>query len=255
MEAANLGASEEVGTSVGLNIELPYEQLANPYLDIGIGFRYFFTRKFLLIRYAIDNGMATDAEPSVLLVIVALFGVIVAINFCASLVQELVTTIAVNLMGAIEPFNFRAFAKAKFGLVEMPHLGVFVADRLIRRYPVEMSPFHHERPGTDQCGHLGIVERAAQIELEYLVLPFIRIGITARKRIGRCRFPNPFVEISRTDRQGIAVDQGRYAHSRFATVTETVKGDSIGVDIGLSFEPVENLAVTRNDEREQRAAD
>lgn len=53
MEAGNLGASEEVGTSVGLNIELPHEQLANPYLDIDLDFRYFFTRKFLLIRYAI----------------------------------------------------------------------------------------------------------------------------------------------------------------------------------------------------------
>jgi len=53
MEASNRGASEEAGTSVGLNIELPYEQLANPYLDIDLDFRYFFTRKFLLIRYAI----------------------------------------------------------------------------------------------------------------------------------------------------------------------------------------------------------
>lgn len=53
MEAANLGASEESGRSVGLNIELPREQLANPYLDIGLNFRYFFTRKFLLIKRAI----------------------------------------------------------------------------------------------------------------------------------------------------------------------------------------------------------
>lgn len=53
MEAGNLGASGEQGTSVGLNIELPHEQLANPYLDIDLDFRYFFTRKFLLIRYAI----------------------------------------------------------------------------------------------------------------------------------------------------------------------------------------------------------
>ena len=52
MEAANLGACEEVGTSIGLNIELPHEQMANPYLDIDLDFRYFFTRKFMLIRYA-----------------------------------------------------------------------------------------------------------------------------------------------------------------------------------------------------------
>lgn len=53
MEAANLGASEQPGASVGLNILLPREQLANPYLDIDLNFRYFFTRKFLLIKQAI----------------------------------------------------------------------------------------------------------------------------------------------------------------------------------------------------------
>ena len=53
MEAGNLGAIEEPGASVGLNIQLPREQLANPYLDIDLNFRYFFTRKFLLIKHAI----------------------------------------------------------------------------------------------------------------------------------------------------------------------------------------------------------
>ncbi len=75
MEAGNLGASEEVGTSVGLNIELPHEQLANPYLDIDLDFRYFFTRKFLLIRYAIGfaifpGGFGTVDELFELLTLV-----------------------------------------------------------------------------------------------------------------------------------------------------------------------------------------
>ncbi len=51
MEAGNRGATVGKGRSVGLNITLPHEQLANPYLDIDLAFRYFFTRKFMLIRY------------------------------------------------------------------------------------------------------------------------------------------------------------------------------------------------------------
>ena len=75
MEAANLGAREEIGTSVGLNIELPHEQLANPYLDIDLDFRYFFTRKFLLIRYALafaifPGGFGTADELFELLTLV-----------------------------------------------------------------------------------------------------------------------------------------------------------------------------------------
>jgi len=53
MEAGNRGAAEEAGQSVGLNIELPHEQLVNPYAEIGLNFHYFFTRKFLLVKYAI----------------------------------------------------------------------------------------------------------------------------------------------------------------------------------------------------------
>ncbi len=52
MEAVNRGASEAGGVSVGLGIELPFEQHLNDWVDVGINFRYFFARKTMFVKYA-----------------------------------------------------------------------------------------------------------------------------------------------------------------------------------------------------------
>lgn len=67
MEAANRGAMDANGRSVGCNIELPHEQHPNPYLDTFIEFRYFFVRKVMLAKYsyafvALPGGYGTLDE-------------------------------------------------------------------------------------------------------------------------------------------------------------------------------------------------
>ncbi len=67
MEAANRGAKDAGGRSIGCNIMLPHEQLPNPYLDRVVTFRYFFIRKVMLVKYsygfiAMPGGFGTLDE-------------------------------------------------------------------------------------------------------------------------------------------------------------------------------------------------
>jgi len=67
MEAANRGAAEAGGVSVGLGIELPFESGLNQWVDIGINFRYFFARKTMFVKYAqgfavLPGGLGTFDE-------------------------------------------------------------------------------------------------------------------------------------------------------------------------------------------------
>jgi uncharacterized protein (TIGR00730 family) len=67
MEAANKGASEAGGVSVGLGIELPFEIGLNEYVDVGVNFRYFFARKTMFVKYSrgfvvLPGGLGTLDE-------------------------------------------------------------------------------------------------------------------------------------------------------------------------------------------------
>lgn len=67
MEAANRGAREAGGPSIGCNIRLPFEQAPNPYLDVMLEFRYFFVRKVMLVKYSyafviLPGGVGTMDE-------------------------------------------------------------------------------------------------------------------------------------------------------------------------------------------------
>jgi len=67
MQAANQGAVEARGISVGLGIELPFEQGLNQYVDLGLNFRYFFVRKTMFVKYAqgfvvLPGGLGTLDE-------------------------------------------------------------------------------------------------------------------------------------------------------------------------------------------------
>ena len=67
MEAANRGAKEAGGVSIGFNIELPHEQEANPYLDLELTFRHFYVRKTMFVKAAdgfviVPGGLGTLDE-------------------------------------------------------------------------------------------------------------------------------------------------------------------------------------------------
>ncbi len=75
MEAANKGAMEAGATSVGLNIELPQEQVPNPYTTLSLTFRHFFVRKIMLVKYAtafviMPGGLGTADELTEVLTLV-----------------------------------------------------------------------------------------------------------------------------------------------------------------------------------------
>jgi len=118
MEAANRGAQEGGGLSIGCNIELPHEQVLNPYVDLGIEFRYFFARKMMFVKYAnafviMPGGFGTLDELSEALTLIQTgkirhFPVIlVGTEYWRGLIDWAKTSML--SIGAIEPADLELF--------------------------------------------------------------------------------------------------------------------------------------------------
>ena len=119
MEAANKGAAEAGGRSIGLNIELPVEQIPNDYQNLSLHFRYFFVRKVMFLKYAhgfvvFPGGYGTLDEFFESLVLIqtlrqAMFPVIL---MCRDYWEGLVTWIKAKMLGEhsfIEPDDLNVF--------------------------------------------------------------------------------------------------------------------------------------------------
>ncbi len=120
MEAANRGAQEAGAPSVGLNIELPHEQALNPYVDVGIEFHYFFTRKLMFVRYSnalvvFPGGFGTLDE---------LFEVLTLIQTGKAIDHPVVLEGSDYWSGLIDWIRARPLAEGKIGAEDLAQAGL-----------------------------------------------------------------------------------------------------------------------------------
>ena len=120
MEAANKGAKEAGGTSVGLNIVLPMEQQPNPFQTVDIEFRYFFVRKVMFVKYArgfiiFPGGFGTMDELFEALTLIQTLKIVpfpivlVGTKFWAPLVDWMKTTLR-DEYATVSPGDFEIFS-------------------------------------------------------------------------------------------------------------------------------------------------
>lgn len=115
MEAANRGAREAGGRSVGCNIQLPHEQQPNAFLDVMVEFRYFFVRKLMLVKYSyafvvLPGGFGTMDELFEIMTLIQTGKVedfpvvLMGVDYFAPLIELLR---AMQAQGAIDPADLR----------------------------------------------------------------------------------------------------------------------------------------------------
>ena len=117
MEAANRGAKDAGGVSLGCNIELPREQIPNPYLDHFIEFDYFFVRKVMLVKYS-----------SAFVVLPGGFGTL----------DEIFETLTLMQTNKIEPFPIISMGNAYWGHLREFFKNSLLAEETISRKDIEL---------------------------------------------------------------------------------------------------------------------
>ena len=123
--------------------------------------------------------------------------------------EEVEGPFAIDGVRAHEGFHFAPVTDPESGGVVEFHLPELPAHGLIRRHAVEMPALHHERPRCNASRHLGVVEGAAEIELEDLIFAAPDITVAAGRTRGGGVLAHPLVEVGRADRENVVRDQRR----------------------------------------------
>src|SRR5262245_52166229 len=145
MEAANRGARDGHGRSIGCNIQLPQEQKPNPYLDDFITFRHFFVRKVMLVKYsyafvALPGGFGTLDEVFETLTLIQTGKieefplVLVGRDYWAPMLAFLEGTMVAR--GTIDPQDLGRIAVTD----SVPEVIECVRDRAMRRFGLTYGP-------------------------------------------------------------------------------------------------------------------
>lgn len=147
MEAANKGAYSGRSPSVGLNIELPFEQHGNPYQDISLRFRHFFARKVAFVKYAaayvvMPGGFGTLDELTEILTLVQtqkLEKKIMIIMYGSSFWKEVINFDALARHGVIAPDDLKLMDFVDDPHTALDHLKAFLSEHYLQPQQVRAA--------------------------------------------------------------------------------------------------------------------